>query len=92
MSQKKTEIGFKFEAVKEIPTRTFDKTSKYDGILDGFLKFKGAMAKVTVPEIEVNYLRTQLDKRIKKRGLKVKVSTSNKDVYLEKEVVVELHA
>ena len=59
---------------------------KYDPILDDFLQDEGKLAIVEIENIEVNYLRTQLMKRIIARKIvdKIKVSTISDKLILEK--------
>ena len=85
--EKVAPIPFSFSEVKAIPKRKYRKGSKYDPILEAFLKSPDKLVKVEVPDKDANYLRTQLNKRIealpRKYG-KIKVSVTNNIAYLEK--------
>ena len=71
-----------YEAVKEIPKRTFIKASKYDPFLMGFLARKDKIIKLEVPEgVKPDYLCAQLKKR-EIKGISVRMASGN--VYLEK--------
>ena len=77
-------LKYKLKAIDEKPTRTYAKGSKYDPIIDAFLKFEHPLVTVTT-EKDPNYLRTQLMKRITSRELStITVSVANSEVYLEK--------
>ena len=80
------EVKFNLKPVTEKPSRRYRKGSKYDPILDSFLEGEYELVKVEVINKDANYLRTQLNKRIKARGIenKVKVSVVNSVTYLEK--------
>ena len=60
--------------------------SKYDPIIDKFLEIDDKLVKVEVEDKDTNYLRTQLNNRIKARDLKdkVEVSVIKGVIYLEK--------
>jgi hypothetical protein len=79
-------ITFNLEPVKEKPSRKYIKGSKYDPILDQFIKTDTSIVEVIVKDKETNYLRTQLQKRIEVRGLDSKIDASvvNGICYLEK--------
>ena len=81
-----SDVKFNLKPVDEKPTRKYRKGSKYDPILDDFLKSEYELVKVEVPERNANYLRTQLKKRIDARKLenKVEISVVNNVAYLEK--------
>jgi hypothetical protein len=79
-----SEVKFNLSPVGEMPKRKYRKGSKYDPILDKFLEGKDKLATVSVPGRDGNYLRTQLNKRVDARNLKVDVSVVNNKVYLEK--------
>ena len=81
-----SEVKFELKPRKEKPKRKYRKGSKYDPILDAFLKGKDSLVEVSVDGRDANYLRMQLNKRIKARGLEgVQVSAINNVCYLEKE-------
>ncbi len=80
-----SEVMFNLTPVEEKPSRRYRKGSKYDPILDAFMSGTDSLVAVEVPEKDVNYLRTQLNKRIEARRLSgVKVSVVNNTCYLEK--------
>ena len=78
-------VKFDLKPMAEKPTRRYRKGSKYDPILDEFMKGEDDLVEVHVEDKDGNYLRTQLNKRIETRKLKgVKVSVINNLCYLEK--------
>ncbi len=80
-----SEISFNLQPVDEKPSRKYRKGSKYDPILDAFIRGEANLVQVTIEGKEANYLRTQLNKRIEARNLSnVKVSVVNNIGYLEK--------
>ena len=80
-----SEVKFSFKPRKTKPTRKHRKGSKYDPILDAFMEGTDNLVEATVPGKDANYLRTQLNKRIEAKGLKViKTSVVNNVLYLEK--------
>ena len=81
-----SEVKFDLKPVRRKPSRKYRKGSKYDPILDQFIKGTETLVEVSVEGKDANYLRTQLNKRIeaKKLGNKVKVSVVNNVAYLEK--------
>lgn len=79
-----SEVKFELKPRKKKPKRKYRKGSKYDPILDAFMTGKDNLVEVSVPGKIANYLRTQLNKRIEVKGLKVKTSVVNNVLYLEK--------
>ncbi|TET70891.1 hypothetical protein E3J39_05660 [Candidatus Bathyarchaeota archaeon] len=81
-----SEVKFDLKPVTKKPSRKYRKGSKYDPILDSFLKGEHDLVKVEVANKDANYLRTQLNKRIEARDMlnQVKVSVVNNVAYLEK--------
>ena len=78
-------VSFNLQPVTEKPSRRYRKGSKYDPILDAFMGSSNNLVSVSVEGKEANYLRTQLNKRIKARNLTgIKVSVVNNVCYLEK--------
>jgi len=79
-------VKFDLKPVTKKPSRKYRKGSKYDPILDSFLKGEHDLVKVEVANKDANYLRTQLNKRIEARDMlnQVKVSVVNNVAYLEK--------
>lgn len=79
-----SEVKFDLKPIKKKPRRRYRKGSKYDPILDAFMKGTDNLVEVTVEGRDANYLRTQLNKRIEAQKLKVKTSVINSVLYLEK--------
>ena len=81
-----SEIKFELKPIEEKPHRRYSKGSKYDPIVDQFLKGAEDLVEVNVTGKDANYLRTQLNKRIEARGLEdqINVSVVNNVCYLEK--------
>lgn len=80
-----TELSFSLEPVSEKPSRKYRKGSKYDPILDAFLRRTANLVSVSIEGRDANYVRTQLNKRAEARGLtNIKVSVVNNVTYLEK--------
>lgn len=81
-----SEVKFEMTPVGKKPSRRYRKGSKYDPIIDEFLKGENDLVKVSVKGKDANYLRTQLNKRIEARDLddQVKVSVVNNVAYMEK--------
>jgi hypothetical protein len=81
-----SEVKFDLKPVRKKPSRKYRKGSKYDPIIDSFMKSEYELVKVEVPEKDANYLRTQLKKRIDARDFqdKIEVSVVNNIAYLEK--------
>jgi len=80
-----SEMKFDLKPVEKKPSRRYRKGSKYDPILDAFMKGNDPLVEVKVEGKDANYLRTQLNKRIEARGLRgIKTSVVNNVLYLEK--------
>jgi len=79
-----SEIKFKLKPRKTKPSRRYRKGSKYDPIIDTFMEGTDNLVEATVEGRDANYLRTQLNKRIEAKKLKVKTSVINNVLYLEK--------
>lgn len=78
-------VKFDLQPVTEKPSRKYRKGSKYDPIIDTFVKGEANLASVNVEGRDVNYLRTQLNKRIDAKNItNIKVSVVNGICYLEK--------
>ena len=78
-------VKFDLKPITEKPMRSFRKGSKYDTILNSFMKAKSDLVEVSIEDKEAYYIRLQLNKRIEARTLEgVKVSVINNVVYLEK--------
>ena len=78
------EVSFNLTPVTEKPSRRYRKGSKYDPILDAFMAGSDTLVVVEIPDKDANYIRTQLNKRVDARNLRVKVSVVNNITYLEK--------
>jgi len=78
------EVSFNLTPVAEKPSRRYRKGSKYDPILDAFMAGTDALVAVEIAGKDANYIRTQLNKRIDVKNLRVKVSVVNNTTYLEK--------
>jgi len=79
-------ITFNLSPRKRKPKRKYKKGSKYDPLLDAFMKGEDNLVQIEVPNVLPNYLRTQLAKRIATRNLPIKASVIEGVCYLEKEV------
>jgi len=79
-----SEVKFTLKPRKTKPSRRYRKGSKYDPIIDAFIEATDSLVEVTVEGKDANYLRTQLNKRIEAKKLKVKTSVVNNVLYLEK--------
>ena len=79
-----SEMKFKLKPVEKKPSRRYRKGSKYDPILDAFMEGTENLVEATVEGKDANYLRTQLNKRIEAKSLKLKTSVVNNVLYLEK--------
>jgi hypothetical protein len=79
-------LNFEFEPVAKKPIRRYRKGSKYDPIIDAFVKGEHNLVKVNISGKDANYTRTLLKKRIDARDLsnKVEVSVVSNNTYLEK--------
>ena len=79
-------IKFDFKPVMRAPARKYTKKSKYDPVIDRFLDSSDRLWQVNVENVDANYLRTQINKRIKVRDLTedIKVFVINDIVHLEK--------
>jgi len=79
-------VKFNLSPVEKIPKRKYRKGSKYDPIIDKFLRGSDGLVTVEIKGRDANYIRTQLKKRIDARELtdKVDVSVVNDKAYLEK--------
>ncbi len=79
------EMKFAINPVKKKPTRKYRKGSKYDAILEGFVKANIPLAEIEVEGKTASYLSTQLGKRLEdnKKLAHISVSTANGMCYLE---------
>ncbi|GAH74198.1 unnamed protein product [marine sediment metagenome] len=83
-------IRFELKPVAEKPERTKPgrtrKGRKYEPIIEGFLSGGHDLVRVEAENMDANYLRGQLAKIIKSRGLEglVEASVVNGELYLER--------
>ena len=84
-------IRFELKPVAEKPERTKKpertrKGSKYEPIIEGFLSGSHDLVRVDAENMDADYLRGQLAKIIKSRGLEglVEASVVDKGLYLER--------
>lgn len=80
------DVGFSLSPVTVKPKRKYRKGSKYDPMLEAFLKGTEKLVAVTVAGKSANYMRTQVSKRIEavKKFSKIEASVVNNKLYLEK--------
>lgn len=80
------DFKFDLKPIDEKPSRRgFVKTSKYDPILDAFMKGEDELVEVHVEGKETYYLRSQLKKRIEARNLQgIEASIVNDVCYLDR--------
>ena len=85
-TEKEDTSMFSLTKVTSKPTRKYRKGSKYDPLLEAFLKESHTLVEVTVQDKTANYMRTQLAKRIdaNKKFSKIEASVVNDKLYLEK--------
>ena len=81
-------LNFELEPVAKKPSKSTraHKGSKYNPIIDAFVKGEHRLVKVEIPGKEANYIRIQLKKRIDVLDLNdnIAVSVVNGVAYLEK--------
>lgn len=79
------EMKFAINPVKKKPTRKYRKGSKYDPIIEDFVKANIPLAEIEVEGKTASYLSTQLGKRLEdnKKLAHISVSTANGMCYLE---------
>lgn len=77
---------YKMESVTSKPERRYRKGSKYDAILDEFIKSPSKMVRIEIKDKQANYISSQLMKRLVARKLTETIDTSvvNNVSYLEK--------
>lgn len=80
------DVKFDLKPIDEKPSRRgFVKASKYDPILDAFMKGEDELVEVHVEGKEAYYLRLQLKKRIEARNLQgIEASVVNDVCYLDR--------
>ena len=78
------EVSFNLTPVADKPSRRYRKGSKYDPVLDAFMAGTDTLVAIEIAGKDANYIRTQLNKRIDAKKLRVKVSVVNNIAYLEK--------
>ena len=79
------ELRFELKPVAEKHERT-RKGSKYEPIIEEFLSGSHNLVRVDAEDMDANYLRSQLAKVIRSRGLEglVEASVVDKELYLER--------
>jgi len=79
-------LNFELEPVEKKPRRRYRKGSKYNPIIDAFVKGEHSLVKVEIPDKDANYIRIQLKKRIDVLDMNdnIAVSVVNGVAYLEK--------
>jgi hypothetical protein len=79
-------LNFELEPVEKKPRRRYRKGSKYNPIIDAFVKGEHSLVKVDIPDKDANYIRIQLKKRIDVLDMNdnIAVSVVNGVAYLEK--------
>ncbi len=81
-----SDVKFDLKLVEEKPRRKYRTGSKYDAVLDAFMKGATELVEVSVEGKEANYLRLRLSNRIGAREIGgVSASVVNGIVYLERE-------
>lgn len=81
-----TEIKFDLKPVEEIPNRKYRKGSKYDPIIDSFLRSGEDLAKIEMEGEGISYyINSQLKKRIELRNFEgsIDVGVINNEIYME---------
>ena len=78
-------MRFKLIPMEEIPKIKRHKRSKYDPIIEAFIKSGHKIAKVAVEGIKTNQLALGLKRRLRSLGIDhIKVEIINYEVYLER--------
>lgn len=77
---------YKMESVTSKPQRKYRKGSKYDAIVDAFIASPQKLVKLNIPNVNANYISSQLMKRLVARKLTETIDASvvNNESYLEK--------
>ena len=78
------ELIYSFKPVSEIPKKQYMKRSKYDPILNEFLRNGYRIAEVNVEGIDASNLYLILKRRIERRGLPISIEVIDKRVYLSR--------
>ena len=85
-----SDLKYKLVPTTKKPDRRYRKGSKYDAVLEAIQKSSETMGVVSIPDLRANYIRTQLQKRIKVLGVKnIKLSVVNDKCYYEKTIQPE---
>lgn len=80
-----SELDFSMESVTERRKRaSFGKRSVYDPIINKFLEGDAKLVEIQVQGKKAGYVKTQLSRRIKSRGLDISVESVSDYVYLER--------
>jgi len=70
--------------IEEPVKRLRGRRSKYDPIIDQFIELGQDLVEIDVKDRNPRYVKSQLKRRIEKRGLKIVSSSSSGSVYLER--------
>jgi len=80
-----SELKFSLKSVQKKPSRRNRKGSKYDPVIDTFLKSNDELVEVNVEGIDGIDLRAQINSRMKARDIRaIKTSVRNNILYLER--------
>ncbi|MCK4697186.1 MAG: hypothetical protein KAT53_02645 [Dehalococcoidia bacterium] len=79
-----SKIRFEMRPVNEKREKLSIKASRYDPIIDEFIKSGDELVEITVEEKKASYIASQLKKRIGVRRLEIESSAAQGFVYLEK--------
>jgi len=79
-----SEVKYDMKPVPEKRAKTKRVRSKYDPLIDEFIKSGQELVEITVEDKKPGYMVTQLTNRIEKRELDIEASHSGGFVYLEK--------
>ncbi|RLI87552.1 MAG: hypothetical protein DRP01_01715 [Archaeoglobales archaeon] len=77
-------MSYNLVPVDGIPKRRVQRRSKYDDIIDDFLNQNLKYARLDIDATNLDYIRTQIYKRIKARGLTdhIKIVRRGSNLYL----------
>ena len=79
-----SEIKYEMKPVTKKREKSKRVRSKYDPMIDEFIKSKQDLVEISVEDKDPSYVVTQLKKRIERRGLDIEASHAGGFVYLEK--------
>ena len=80
-----TEVNFILKPISEKPSRKYRKGSKYDPIIDSFLRSGEDLVRVDIDNVDKYFLNNYLKKRIELRHYSesIDVSIVNNELYIE---------